>query len=119
MNPFTTGIDIAQSDEVLRHWMPRDLSLLYGFKRLQMDVPIRAQAPDISDGHMLCFGSFKNRIPMRWPSSSSSDSQMIQEESLSQRNLRARPQETVLAAALVQMAQVHLRAKRRWGSSSG
>ena len=54
--------------------MPRDLFLLYGFKRLQMDVPIRAQAPDISDGHMLYFGSFKNRIPMRWPSSSSSDS---------------------------------------------
>ena len=63
LGPFTTGMDIACSREVLSHWTPKDLSLYYGFSRLQLDLPIREQAPGIQEGHTLYFGSFKNRIP--------------------------------------------------------
>ena len=54
--------------------MPTDLSLHYGGSRLQMCIPIRVQVPDIQEGHVLYFGSFRNRVPIESPDSSSSDS---------------------------------------------
>ena len=73
LNPFTTASDIACAQEIRRHWMPKDLSLYYGFGRRQLDLPIREQAPDIQDGHVLYFGSLKNRVPARSSDSSSND----------------------------------------------
>ena len=39
-----------------------------------MCTPIRVQAPDIQDGHVLYFGSLRNPVPIESSDSSSSDS---------------------------------------------